>query len=1032
MKEMVGGCCVCSDDRGWTENPLVYCDGAGCTVAVHQACYGIVTVPSGPWFCRKCESQERAARVQRCELCPSKDGALKRTDNTGWAHVVCALYIPEVRFGNVSTMEPIILSMVPPERFNKGCYICENQGRESKSKIGACMNCNKQGCKLHFHVTCAQAMGLLCEEAGNYMDNVKYCGYCQHHYSKLKKGANLKTIPAFKPLPPVGASTDPAFSEKSLPISSGSTWTGQPPSATGNCNGSKEKQRKKPGRKSSTQVSPKAGNSRDCASSSVIVEGPSTNDDSKIKTSKSEVIPFANVLAGVGLVPGPRVSMTDQNNSDLEKHESIEIAKQENARTSDNTNSSGAKKNDKYNDSSKPSGSIISGTVSAPAETSSMSIKLDKSRASRRKISTRSTSPTSQCGNDTESTLSSVSDQGPASSVEQFTASEQCAKGPTSVKVESPSISETHPSALHSVIVSSAAASHPESIQVQSSQSVSQRAVSPLVISACSGSSSQITSDQAKFNYGDIYQNTEKELSKPIPSAIPAKKPRRGRTPKVSAPVVPESPPSSPDSAGVEQQPKRRKKATKIVAVGVQNDDQHNLSAAINRVETFQPSHVNQPASQTTESALRRESSFVNQMARENVNVSKAPEQVVLPTFPIASILPVGNSGTKDLSPYKEIAGSSIGKENSLYPRNGITAPHMLGNQLNLNSSVAQKLTDTLVAEVEAHSVTDQPSSISKSTNFVGVPFPFRTVSPSLKPNTQSGGSAPPFPHSLGELLERQWEQGSQFLMEQAQHFDIASLLSCLHNLKEENMRLEDHVANLNRRRDHLLAVNARLSVPLQSNQMTYASNVGTTPDRSTPGSGHAVGHGLRYSPQDRERNSRAMPYLPQMDNGIGISEHLPASIGNAFSTAHSNHRSPASSSHLSDRVIPSPVIVSSRMNHVYHPVPSGGAISLPSTMSPVQGSSGFISEGRNLTVLRSPSSTPEMRPEVARSTPSQQHPSYPYVSPPLSVPTHHPGSYAGITMTASNLQNHHSTNARRDGSDSRHPISRPSPIERR
>lgn len=36
MKEMVGGCCVCSDERGWPENPLVYCDGQGCTVAVHQ------------------------------------------------------------------------------------------------------------------------------------------------------------------------------------------------------------------------------------------------------------------------------------------------------------------------------------------------------------------------------------------------------------------------------------------------------------------------------------------------------------------------------------------------------------------------------------------------------------------------------------------------------------------------------------------------------------------------------------------------------------------------------------------------------------------------------------------------------------------------------------------------------------------------------------------------------------------------------------------------------------------------------------
>lgn len=36
MREMVGGCCVCSDERGWAENPLVYCDGHGCSVAVHQ------------------------------------------------------------------------------------------------------------------------------------------------------------------------------------------------------------------------------------------------------------------------------------------------------------------------------------------------------------------------------------------------------------------------------------------------------------------------------------------------------------------------------------------------------------------------------------------------------------------------------------------------------------------------------------------------------------------------------------------------------------------------------------------------------------------------------------------------------------------------------------------------------------------------------------------------------------------------------------------------------------------------------------
>ncbi|XP_060638363.2 protein AF-10 isoform X4 [Anolis sagrei] len=184
MKEMIGGCCVCSDERGWAENPLVYCDGHGCNVAVHQACYGIVQVPTGPWFCRKCESQERAARV-RCELCPHKDGALKRTDNGGWAHVVCALYIPEVQFANVSTMEPIVLQSVPHDRYNKTCYICDEQGRESKAATGACMTCNKHGCRQAFHVTCAQFAGLLCEEEGNGADNVQYCGYCKYHFSKL-------------------------------------------------------------------------------------------------------------------------------------------------------------------------------------------------------------------------------------------------------------------------------------------------------------------------------------------------------------------------------------------------------------------------------------------------------------------------------------------------------------------------------------------------------------------------------------------------------------------------------------------------------------------------------------------------------------------------------------------------------------------------------------------------------------------------------------------------------------------------------
>ncbi len=40
-KEMLRGCCVCSDDQDWKENPLVDCKGPGCNVVVHQGIYSL-------------------------------------------------------------------------------------------------------------------------------------------------------------------------------------------------------------------------------------------------------------------------------------------------------------------------------------------------------------------------------------------------------------------------------------------------------------------------------------------------------------------------------------------------------------------------------------------------------------------------------------------------------------------------------------------------------------------------------------------------------------------------------------------------------------------------------------------------------------------------------------------------------------------------------------------------------------------------------------------------------------------------------
>jgi hypothetical protein len=58
-----------------------------------QACYGILKIPEGSWLCRSCV----LGIYPQCVLCPKKGGAMKTTrTGTKWAHVSCALWIPEV------------------------------------------------------------------------------------------------------------------------------------------------------------------------------------------------------------------------------------------------------------------------------------------------------------------------------------------------------------------------------------------------------------------------------------------------------------------------------------------------------------------------------------------------------------------------------------------------------------------------------------------------------------------------------------------------------------------------------------------------------------------------------------------------------------------------------------------------------------------------------------------------------------------------------------------------------------------------
>ena len=52
-----------------------------------------------------------------CELCPNTGGIFKETDAAKWVHLVCALYIGGVAFGDVDKLSPVTLSELQPSKW---------------------------------------------------------------------------------------------------------------------------------------------------------------------------------------------------------------------------------------------------------------------------------------------------------------------------------------------------------------------------------------------------------------------------------------------------------------------------------------------------------------------------------------------------------------------------------------------------------------------------------------------------------------------------------------------------------------------------------------------------------------------------------------------------------------------------------------------------------------------------------------------------------------------------------------------------
>ena len=180
-------CEVCKDIYSEPDNEMIFCDN--CNICVHQSCYGVSKIPQGEWYCSPCKA-DCSAPV--CLLCMQGEGAFKQAKQGEWVHVFCALWIPEVGFGNVEKMEPITkIKQIPISRWSLSCCFCQE-------RVGACIQCSMKNCFVPFHPSCAYSnrchmMTIYgTPEEPDIVENFAYC--LKHSSDKFREPSTANTI----------------------------------------------------------------------------------------------------------------------------------------------------------------------------------------------------------------------------------------------------------------------------------------------------------------------------------------------------------------------------------------------------------------------------------------------------------------------------------------------------------------------------------------------------------------------------------------------------------------------------------------------------------------------------------------------------------------------------------------------------------------------------------------------------------------------------------------------------------------------
>ncbi|XP_030880115.1 protein AF-10 isoform X4 [Leptonychotes weddellii] len=605
-------------------------------------------------------------------------------------------------------MEPIVLQSVPHDRYNKTCYICDEQGRESKAATGACMTCNKHGCRQAFHVTCAQFAGLLCEEEGNGADNVQYCGYCKYHFSKLKYKEKDKHKQKHKKQPEPSPALVP-----SLTVTTEKTYT---------------------------------------STSSNSISG-------SLKRLEDTAARFTNANF-------QEVSAHTTSGKDVS-----EARGSEGKGKKSSAHSSGQR-------GRKPGGRNPGTTVSAASPFQQGS------------FSGTPGSVKSSSGSSVQSPQDFLSFTDSDLRNDSYTHSQQSSSTKDVHKGESGS-QEGGVNSFSSIMglpSTSAVISQPKSFEN-----------SPGDL----GNSSLPTAGYKRAQTSGIEEETVKE------------KKRKGNKQSKHGPGRPKG-----------------------------NKNQENVSHL--SVSSASPtSSVASAAGSVTSSSLQKSPTLLRNGSLQSLSVGSSPvgsgiynSNDVAVSFPnvvsgsgsstpvSSSHLPQQSSGhLQQVGALSPSAASSAApavattQANTLSGSSLSQAPsHMYGSRLNPSSSMAALIVQSENNQTDQDLGDNSRSLVGRGSSPRGSLSPRSPVS-SLQirydqPVNNSLENLPPVAASIEQLLERQWSEGQQFLLEQGTPSDILGMLKSLHQLQVENRRLEEQIKNLTAKKERLQLLNAQLSVP--------------------------------------------------------------------------------------------------------------------------------------------------------------------------------------------------------------------------